>query len=186
MMTFRRPLLCVLTAAIVLPPPAVAHGPCDCLKPSRAHSGERVRVSGPARGGSIGYPAYRILFNPRPRDLGIAPRRLAREYQPDAPTLTLLERPRTRPTRKAYFRVPQVPAGRYLVLIWDGEEGGAHNTWERLEVHGQSADDKPAPRRQHGVRSDDGGLTPLLTAAIATALVGALAVAGLRRKSGRS
>lgn len=185
-MTIRRPVLWAITTVLAVAPPALAHGPCDCLKPSRASPGERVRVAGPAKRGIVGYPAYRIVFNPRPQTLGTAPRRLAGEHRPDSPTLTLLDRPRTQPTRKASFRVPQVPSGRYLVLIWDGDEGGAHNTWERLTVRRASADNSAPARQEDDGGSDDGGPSTLMASAVvAIALLATVAMAFFRRP-GRS
>ena len=118
--------------------PALGHGPCPCLDPRVAEAGSAVRVGmeigvGETRG--RGYPAYRVIFNPRPGDLGIAPRSLAGAYRADVPTTTVLSRPRDRPTRRGRFRVPvSTPPGVYMVLIFDGAEGGAHNTWEYLHI----------------------------------------------------
>jgi hypothetical protein len=116
--------------------PAAAHGPCRCLDPVLTQAGNAVRI-GPEgmQAGARGHPAYRVLFNPRPSDFGIAPHYLASAYRADAPTTTVLSRSRREPTRKGRFRVPtDTPAGLYMVLIWDGEEGGGHNTWDYLHV----------------------------------------------------
>jgi hypothetical protein len=75
-----------------------------------------------------------VVFNPRPTDLGIAPAYLTSAYRPEAPTVTVLSRSRKNPTRRGSFGVPKTPDGLYLVLIFDGEEGGAHNTWDYLHV----------------------------------------------------
>lgn len=137
-----RGLLVVLAAVVVMGAsemtPALAHGPCPCLDPRVAEAGGHVRVGfevgvGETRG--RGYPAYRVIFNPRPRDLGIAPRLLASAYRADVPTTMVLSRPRNRPTRRGRFRIPTgTPPGVYMVLIFDGSEGGAHNSWEYLHV----------------------------------------------------
>jgi hypothetical protein len=123
-------------------PAAVAHGPCGCLDRTLAEPGAEVRIAGPD-GRWPGHPAHRVVLNPRPGDLGIAPDHLASAHRADAPTTTVLSRPRRRPTRRARFRVPEgTPPGLYMVLIWDGEEGGAHSTWDYLHV---ADPDGPAP-----------------------------------------
>jgi len=136
----RRARLCVaaVLALVVLwiPAAAVAHGPCGCLNPVVVQTGSQVRITEtPAQPEGVGWPAYRAVFNPRPSDFGIAPDYLASAYRADVPTTTVLSRQRRKPTRKGRFRVPKgVPPGLYMVLIWDGEEGGAHNTWDYLHV----------------------------------------------------
>ncbi len=129
--------LLVPTLAALNPSPAAGHGPCGCLDPILTQAGAKVRVTGgpgvgQARGG--GLPAYRVGFNPRPTDLGIAPDYLTSAYRPEAPTVTVLSRSRKDPTRRGSFRVPKTPDGLYMVLIFDGSEGGAHNTWDYLHV----------------------------------------------------
>lgn len=119
-------------------PVARAHGPCGCVDPRIVQAGAEVRIAAPTSSrsaGTTGYPAYRVLFNPRPGDLGIAPRHLASAHRRDVPTTTVLDRPRRAPTRNGRFSVPQTtPPGVYLVLIFDGGEGGAHNTWDYVHV----------------------------------------------------
>ncbi len=121
-----------LTVALLVPvigaltaPPAAGHGPCGCLQPVLTQVAAKVRITG---------PAYRVVFNPRPADLGIAPAYLTSAYRRDAPTVIVLSRSRKDPTRRGSFRVPKTPDGLYMVLIFDGEEGGAHNTWDYLHV----------------------------------------------------
>lgn len=107
---------------------ALAHGPCGCLEPRLTEEGRHVRIVGR-------YPAYRVIFNPGAKDFGIAPPYLASAYRADVPTTTVLSRPRRDPIREARFDVPKrTPPGLYLVLIFDGTEGGNHNTWEYLHV----------------------------------------------------
>lgn len=126
-----RGLLMLIAAAIVIggwvTTPAVAHGPCRCLDPRLAEADSPVRIGFEIEVGQTtgrGYPAYRVVFNPHPSDLGIAPRLLGSAYRADVATTTVLSRPRNRPTRRARFRVPAgTPPGVYLVLIFDGNEG---------------------------------------------------------------
>lgn len=123
--------------------PADAHGPCGCLGEALTAPGREVRI-GTERGqpGIRGVPAYRVVFNPRPSDFGIAPRYLASAYRADAPTTTVLSRSRHKPIRNARFRVPQdTPPGLYMVIIWDGGEGGGHNTWDYLHVAAMDDED---------------------------------------------
>jgi len=98
---------------------AAAHGPCGCLYPEMAATGSVVQVV-------AGYRAYRVVFNPAAADLGIAPDYLQSAYRADVQTTTLLSLPRRDPKRRVRFRVPRVAPGVYAVLIFDGEEGGAH------------------------------------------------------------
>jgi hypothetical protein len=119
------------------PKTAEAHGPCDCLDPRVAPAGGVVRLVGSEGhgAGTAAQPAYRIVFNPGPEDLGIAPSYLAGAFRVDAPSKVVLERPQDAPTRRARFRVPpDTPPGLYMVLIFDGDEGGAHNTWDYVHV----------------------------------------------------
>jgi hypothetical protein len=136
-MSARRLVFALLAPAFaaLTPPPAAAHGPCGCLNPVLAQVGTKVRITaGPGRASGRGWPAYRVVFNPRPADLGIAPAYLTSAYRPDGPTATVLSRSRKDPTRRGSFRVPKTPDGLYMVLIFDGGEGGAHNTWDYLHV----------------------------------------------------
>jgi hypothetical protein len=117
--------------------PAAAHGPCGCLDPVLTQVGAKVRITGGPGVGQAkgsGWPAYRVVFNPRPTDLGIAPDYLTSAYRSDAPTVTVLSRSRKDPTRRGSLRVPTTPDGLYIVLIFNGGEGGAHNTWDYLHV----------------------------------------------------
>ncbi len=111
---------------------AAAHGPCGCTFPALGAAGTRV---------TAGTTAIKVIFNPRRSDLGLAPRHLASAYAPDVPTTTLLSRPMRDPLPRARFRIPgAIPPGVYLVLIFDGGEGGSHNTWDLFHVTG------PGPR----------------------------------------
>jgi len=134
---------CVALASLVgvvgalTPSTAAGHGPCDCLEPVLTQVGAKVRLTvGPGSGeaGGRGWPAYKVIFNPRLADLGIAPDYLTSAYREDAPTVTVLSRSRRDPTRTGSFRVPKTREGLYMVLIFDGSEGGAHNSWDYLHV----------------------------------------------------
>ena len=130
----------------VVTAPARAHGPCRCLDPVLVQPGGTVRITdglGRQRNGR-GYPAYRVIFNPRPEQLGIAPGYLSSAHRVDGPSRTVLSRPHRRPTRSGRFRVPSdAPPGLYMVLILDGGEGGAHNTWDYLHVTDWNAPSTP-------------------------------------------
>ena len=84
------------------------------------------------------YPGYKVVFNPDRTDLGIGPRSLWRDHRPGlAPTVVFRTTYRYAdlPLRDPVeFRVPDAPPGRYLVSIYDGSEGGAHDTWETFRV----------------------------------------------------
>lgn len=166
-------ILAVLLALVAAgAAPARAHGPCLCLHPVLVEPGEG-RVT-------AGTPAFRVILNPRPRELGIAPDALASAYRVASPTLTLLDRSRRKPLRRWSFRVPDVPPGVYLVLIFDGSEGGAHSTWDYLHVAG------PAPRGTVAAAVGDGRARPapaLLPVAAAAAV--ALAAVIARRRARR-
>lgn len=150
---------------------ALAHGPCGCLFPTLTKSGARVSITQT--------PAYRVLFNPKPDQLGIAPKDLATAYRPRSPTVTLLSRPRKKPIRRTSFRIPSVPPGVYMVLIFDGSEGGAHNTWDYLHVLGPApaADQRPpatAPSSSAPASSDGTAWLAWLAGGIALGIGGAL------------
>jgi hypothetical protein len=124
----------------------------------------------------------------------------ASAYQRAAPTRTLLARAVRNPARRASYRVPAVPPGVYLVLIFDGSEGGSHSTWDYFHVLGAapSAAERPAAaerrvaakRRAAGSSTErtgsDGDLAlPALGASVLTGLVigaGAVAVLGRRHR----
>jgi hypothetical protein len=152
-----------LALGVWTPAAAEAHGPCGCLNPKLVQPGGQVRLTDSAgrQARGVGQPAYRVIFNPRPSDYGIAPMSLASAFRADAPTTTVIARPRHRPTRKGRFRVPkETPPGLYMVLIWDGGEGGAHNTWHYLHVtdrddpdtRGVVAQREEPPQRRDGDR----------------------------------
>lgn len=171
---------------------ARAHGPCGCLDPvvySEAIAGKdtKISVSSPA------YTAYKVIFNPRPRDFGIAPDYLASAYLADAPTVTVLSRPRTKPVRNWSFPVPDVPPGVYLVLIFDGSEAGFHSTWDYTHVGGPASPlrrTRPptaasTPRRRPEQHDDiRGTLLAALAAGVALGVLGSVAYGRFQRQRG--
>ena len=131
-------------------------------------------------------PAYRIVVNPRPGDYVSEMRSsgYASAYQPAAPTRTVLSRPVDDPVRRASWRVPEVPPGVYLVLIYDGSEGGSHSTWDYFHVLGPAPARERAPRPVAAASPDPDGWPPALVAlGVACGVVaGAGAVALVRRR----
>jgi hypothetical protein len=170
---------CVLIGSVagnlVGPPGASAHGPCRCLVPTLGVPGQKVTIART--------PAYKVIFNPGPAAFGGAMRQVGYQssYEPNAPTVTVVSRPRTQPKRRATFHVPKAPPGVYLVLIFDGSERGTHTTWEYFHVLGRAPRSReqvisqaraPAERRQAPVTEDAG-----LSFGAAIVGVGALVVA---------
>jgi hypothetical protein len=171
------------------PVAAMAHGPCNCSFPQLGEPGAKVTVR---------TQAYRIVFNPKPRNYGPAMRDsgYASAYQPAAPTRTLLSRAVRNPARKASYRVPAVPPGVYLVLIFDGSERGTHSTWDYVHVLGAppSAAERPAAteRSAAGSSTDRGGgdgdlpIAALAASVLAGLAIGAAAVATMGRRLHRT
>jgi hypothetical protein len=59
-------------------------------------------------------------------------------YRPERKTLKLFSRSSRQ--RGAVFAVPlRVPPGKYLVVIFDGTEGGSHYTWDVFTVVAQGS-----------------------------------------------
>lgn len=117
-------------------PPAGAHGPCECLSRYAGRAGQQVTV----RSVSI-----RAVFNPTKAQLPYGPPKLWSEHRKGVPSLKLY---RSRKPRVQRFTVPRVPAGKYLILINDGSEGGAHYTWGDFAVRsGRAASARPAPEQ---------------------------------------
>jgi hypothetical protein len=135
--------------------PAVAHGPCGCIKPAAATPGEQLAST---------YPTIRIIWNPVPADLLIGPDYLGRDHVDGQPRVVLQEQPRP---ALASFQVPATAPGRYLVLLYDGTEGGAHYSWDYITV-------RAGPRSAPSV-----GPTVVTTAPARRGGRGGLALAGL-------
>ena len=113
--------------------PAAAHGPCGCITPAAATPGEQL-VSN--------YPTIKVVWNPVPADLPIGPDYLARDHVTGQPRVVLQEQPQP---GSASFRVPATAPGRYLVVLYDGTEGGAHYSWDYITV-------RPGPRSPSSAR----------------------------------
>lgn len=142
---------------------------------------------------SVGPPhgtlVYRAVLNPRPAQFGIAPAYLASAYRPTAPTSELLRRPRNNPAREPQLRVPDTtPPGVYLMLLWDGEEGGAHNTWDYIHIFDASGTTtRPETAKPREPNRSGHSRVPVVVAAglgfLAGAVAAALASSRRRRRS---
>ena len=179
----RRAVVVVTTAlaSLVAPASAPAHGPCECTSPDIVEPGQRIRTG----------RAYKVIWNPAPRDFKdqTTPADLASGFRSDAPSEVVLRRPRTRPLPRAAFRVPQgTPPGIYFVLVFDGSEGGAHTTWDYVQVRGRpKAQTEGAQHVQSGA-GDDGsrGMTAVLgVGGVALLAAAGLAVSRRRRRMSR-
>jgi hypothetical protein len=168
--------VCCVTALLGLgwPTAAVGHGPCNCSFPQVGEAGAKVTAR---------TQAYRVVFNPRPSDYGRAmtDTGYASSYQPGAATTTVLSRPVSDPVRRATYRVPAVPPGVYLVLIFDGSEGGSHSTWDYFHVLGAApaTPGRPAVAPSSQVNNGEGDLklVPLAAYVAAGVAIGAVAMA---------
>lgn len=161
------PILCATVVMIVFSPyPAVAHGPCHCLSPKAAAPGTTVQV--PAS-----YGAVEVLWNPNPRDLSnpaLVGSRWARSFHSDRRTISLA---RQKKPGAISFELPQVPEGKYLVVIFDLSEGGPrhHYTWDTLTITRMS----PLPSTGTGIHS-------LLTVSFMGISFGILLLVAARRR----
>lgn len=119
-----------LLIALAWAAPASAHGPCGCTEPVVAERGREVVTSA----------GYLVVWNPGREWFvgGAGPPSLAGAHRADAPSRVVLLRERPlypRLPRRARFRVPRdTLPGLYLVLVFDGSEGGAHATWDYVHV----------------------------------------------------
>jgi hypothetical protein len=102
--------------------PAAAHGPCGCVSPAVTRPGEQLVSS---------VPTIKIVWNPIRDDLLIGPYYLARDHVTGQPRVVLQDQPQP---ASATFRVPLTAPGRYLVLLYDGTEGGVHYSWDYIRV----------------------------------------------------
>ena len=108
-------------------PGAFAHGPCSvtgpCLEPTSGPPGEEVTV--------VGTVAYRVVWNEAVDYMGSPSNRAS---VPAIPRTERLVNGYQKVIRGLTFTVPDVPPGRYPVVIYDGSEGGAHYTWDYFNV----------------------------------------------------
>lgn len=113
---------------LALAGPAKAHGPCDCLSTKTAAPGTQVQID-------ESYNGVKVLWNPDPTELrnpALVGSRWERFHKPRQRTIELA---RQDVPGVLSFRVPDVPDGNYLVVIFDPSEGpDAHFTWETFEV----------------------------------------------------
>lgn len=130
--------LALAVGFVALVPIAEAHGPCPtCLRPHRASANEEV---------SLDYPTVKAVLNPTRRQLTPGPKpncygcrlELWRERVAGQPAITLGAWQERR--SEATVRIPDIPAGRYLVALFDGSEGGTHYTWTYIEVESGTED----------------------------------------------
>jgi hypothetical protein len=91
----------------------------SCLVPSGGFPGDRIVI--------VGTLAYRVVWNPRVPYPGDRNR-----YRRGFKTITLVNLRHAR--QRVSFEVPNVAAGVYPVVIYDGAEGGVHYTWNVFRV----------------------------------------------------
>lgn len=94
---------------------ASAHGPCRCLPPE-VRPGDAMVINN----------VFRVVLNPTRRDIYYEQPALIAAHVDGTPREVLVDRDRGDARKRARLVVPNVPAGRYLVLMYDGSEGGAH------------------------------------------------------------
>jgi hypothetical protein len=152
------------SALLIAAVPAAAHGPCGCTTPTAAAPGEQL-VSN--------YPTIKVVWNPVATDLPIGPDYLARDHVPGQPRVVLQERPQA---GSATFRVPVTAPGRYLVLLYDGTEGGMHHSWDYITVRSSAR----TSRRAGGF---DGPVVVGLAVALAALLGGGVLVLARKHRT---
>lgn len=180
-------ILAVLAASVVLRAEVtLAHGPCNCLYPIVGQPGTEVIVASAGRvlRPRTNLPAYKVIFNPPPSAYGTAGSYsgYASAYQPEARTTTVFSRSDKRPVRGARFSIPRAARpGLYLVMIFDGSEGGQHYTWDYFHVLGDasaspSTVSEPPQPQDTQLQDSDSDLVPALfgagLAALAIVIVG--------------
>jgi hypothetical protein len=88
----------------------------------------------------------------------------------------------------ASFQVPATAPGRYLVLMYDGTEGGVHYSWDYITVRpGSSSASSTGPTVVTTATAHQGGRGVPVLAVLSAALLALLAVGRIvwARKHGR-
>lgn len=141
-------LLLAFVFVTLVPDHAIAHGPCgsvgskSCLEPNEGPPGTEVTT-----GGSGGFEGILAVWNPRPNILALGVPGSSKEcditcaeakaiYRFDQPMVVVAE---TDDRSQLQFVVPDVPPGKYIVVMYDGAEGGRHYTWNTFKVTATSA-----------------------------------------------
>ena len=126
--------------------------------------------------------AYKVIWNPAPSESHRADSRGPRKRLPAQtrrPPSSWTDRATT-PPKHPSFRVPSAtPPGIYLVLIYDGSEGGSHATWDYVQIRG-----RPEPTATaSGSSGADGGGQGALAAAFGVGVCASLvSLVVLRRR----
>jgi hypothetical protein len=140
----RRAMCIVLPAFLFLalvPHPVIAHGPCgavgsSCLEPNEGPPGTEVTTGD--------FEGIFAVWNPRPNILALGVPGSSKEcdincakaksiYHFDQPMVVVAE---ADDRSQLQFGVPDVPPGKYIVVMYDGSEGGRHYTWNTFKVTG--------------------------------------------------
>jgi hypothetical protein len=127
----RASMLAAVAVALAWPAAATGHGPCGiCLSRSSGPPGSEVTITHRT--------AYRVVWNGRglPHDGALRPAYRRREE-----TIELVRYEVRAARLRVRFTVPDVPAGSYPIVIYDGSESGHHYTWDPFRV---TADDRGA------------------------------------------
>lgn len=130
----------------LVPHPAIAHGPCgavgsSCLEPNLGPRGTEVTTEG--------FEGVLAVWNPRPNILALGVPGSSKDcdikcaeakpiYHFDQPLVVLAEADHR---SQLQFVVPDVPPGKYIVVMYDGSEGGRHYTWNAFKVTGAAQTD---------------------------------------------
>jgi hypothetical protein len=164
------------SALLMTAVPAAAHGPCGCIRPAAARPGEQLVST---------VPTIKLIWNPVPSDLLIGPDYLGRDHVDGQPRVVLQEQPQP---AVASFQVPATAPGRYLVLMYDGTEGGVHYSWDYITVRpGSSSASSTGPTVVTTATAHQGGRGVPVLAVLSAALLALLAVGRIvwARKHGR-
>jgi hypothetical protein len=154
--------------------PAFGHGPCGCTGP--AFEGENAPEVEAAPGDRlvIMESAIEVVWNPDPDDLRIGAFPAIADDQVETVRTEILARSET--PKRHVVRVPDSPDGRYLMVVYDGSEGGQHYTWDHVRLSGpqRAASSAPAPRVPEPPAGDARPWAWMLAAALGGMIVGLL------------